>query len=234
MARLPLTLAASLAAALGVAALGAARLPAQVVTVDEGSFTISRGGQPVGREEFRIRRTPGATGDEYIASATVTYDDRRLAPDLRADTRGAPLAYRLEVRVGAQTEERLTGQVARGHFSAQLKTPRGESAREYVVSEGALVLDDDVFHQYYFVALGERGATVPVVVPRRNVQVTMRVQDRGASPVDVGGRSLAATHLVLSEPGGGDRDLWVDASGRVLKVAIPGRGVVAQRNEPPR
>jgi hypothetical protein len=39
---------------------------------------------------------------------------------------------------------------------------------------------------------------------------------------------------VLSEPGGGDRDLWVDASGRVLKVAIPGRGLVAQRNEPPR
>jgi hypothetical protein len=75
---------------------------------------------------------------------------------------------------------------------------------------------------------------MPVVVPRRNVQVTMRVQDKGAAPVDVGGRSLPATHLVLSEPGGASRDLWVDASGRVLKVAIPSRGVVAQRNEPPR
>lgn len=226
MPRLPLT-----AVAL---ALGAASLPAQVVTVDEGSFTISRAGQQVGREEFRIRRTPGAGGDEYVASATVSYDNRRLAPDLRADTRGAPLAYRLEVRVGAETEERLTGQVARGHFSAQLKTPRGESAREYVVSEGALVLDDDVFHQYYFVALGDRGGAVPVVVPRRNVQVTMHVQDKGPSPVDVGGRTLPATHLVLSEPGGGDRDLWVDAAGRVLKVAIASRGVVALRNEPPR
>jgi hypothetical protein len=39
---------------------------------------------------------------------------------------------------------------------------------------------------------------------------------------------------VLSEPGSGDRDLWVDAAGRVLKVAIASRGLVAQRNEPPR
>ena len=31
---------------------------AQVVTVDEGSFTVSRGGAKVGREEFRIVRQP--------------------------------------------------------------------------------------------------------------------------------------------------------------------------------
>jgi hypothetical protein len=207
--------------------------PAQVVTVDEGSFTITRNGQPAGREDFRIRSTPAAGAAEYVASATVSLGDRRLSPDLRADARGAPIAYRLETRAGGDTEERLTGQVGRGRFSAQLKTARGESTREYVVSDGALVLDDDVYHQYYFIAISGRTGAVPVVVPRRNVQVTMRVQRQGTEAVDVGGREIDATHLVISEPGG-DRHVWVDGRGRVLKVTVPARGIIVQRDEPPR
>lgn len=228
MPRLSTTLAAALS--LGAPAAAAA----QVVTVDEGSFTITAGGQAAGREDFRIRRTPAAGGAEYVASATVSLGSKRLAPDLRADAKGAPIAYRLEVRTGGDTQERLTGQVGRGRFSAQLKTARGESTREYVVSDGALVLDDDVYHQYYFVALAGRSGSVPVVIPRRNVQVTMRVRREGTEAIEVGGRDIDATHLVIGEPGGGDRHLWVDGQGRVLKVAVPGRGIIVQRDEPPR
>ena len=45
--------------AASLVALPAAPLAAQVATVDEGSFTITRGGESLGREEFGIRRTPG-------------------------------------------------------------------------------------------------------------------------------------------------------------------------------
>jgi hypothetical protein len=227
MTRLPLTLAA-------VLCLGAAPMAAQVATVDEGSFTITRNGQKVGREEFRIRRTPAAAGAEFVASATVAYGDRRLSPDLRTDAAGAPLAYRVEVRVGDATEERLTGQVGRGRFTAMLKTSRGESTREYVMPDGALVLDDDIYHQYYFVGVGGRSGATPVVVPRRSAQVNMRVESKGSETVSVAGRSVAGTHFVVSDPGAGARDVWLDGSGRVLKVAIPSRGLVAERDELPR
>jgi len=230
MRPLPLTL----AAALCLGAATATPIAAQVTTVDEGSFTITRNGEAVGREEFRIRRTPAAAGAEYVASATVAYGDRRLSPDLRTDATGAPLAYRVEVRVGQATEERLTGQVGRGRFTAMLKTTRGESTREYVMPDGALVLDDDIYHQYYFVAQGNRSGPTPVVIPRRSAQVTMRIEAKGAESVAVGGRSVSATHFVVTDPGGGARDVWVDGSGRVLKVAIPSRGVVATRDELPR
>jgi hypothetical protein len=224
--------------ALASAALSLALLAspsaAQVAIVDEGSFTIARGGAAAGREEFSIRRTPGGPGAVYVASATVSYDDRRLSPALRADAGGAPLAYQVEVRTGSEVQERLTGQVGRGRFSAQTKTARGESTKEYVVSDGALILDDEVFHQYFFVALKGRGGSVPVVIPRRNTQVTMTIQERGAEQVTVGGRALEARHLVLSEPGGGQRDVWVDAQNRVLRVSIPARGVTATRDDPPR
>ena len=217
-------------------ALPASRAAAQVATVDEGSFTITRDGRPAGREEFSIRRTPGGeSGTTYVASATVSYDDRRLSPALRADAGGSPIAYQVEVRVGSEVQERLTGQVGRGRFSALTKTPRGESSKEYVVADGALILDDDVFNQYFFVAQGRRSGTVPVVVPRRNTQLTMRVEERGADEVTIGGRRLAARHLVLRDPtGGADRDIWVDAQNRVLRVEIPSRHLVALRDDAPR
>ena len=208
---------------------------AQVATVDEGSFTISRDGQTVGREEFSIRRTPGGDNNTtYVASATVSYTDRRLSPALRADAGGSPLAYQVEVKVGAEVQERLTGQVGRGRFSAVTKTPRGESSKEYVVSDGALILDDDVFHQYFFVAQSRRAGAVPVVVPRRNAQLSMRVEDRGADEVTIAGQRIAARHIVLHDASGADRDIWVDSQSRVLRVSIPSRNVVALRDDAPR
>lgn len=225
--------------ALAVAAVAAPALPgsplgAQVATVDEGSFTITRDGAPAGREDFSIRSTPGIGGTIYKAQATVTLDGRRVAPALSTDPAGAPLSYQVEVRTGAQTE-RLTGQISRGRVSVHQQGPGGASAKEYVVADGALILDDDVFHQYYFVARRAPGPTnIPVLVPRRGVQVSMRLVSRGAATVTVGGRSLPATHLVLTDPGTGDREIWVDAEGRVLKVSLPGRSLIALRDDPPR
>lgn len=213
--------------------------PAQVTVVDEGTFTIARNGQRIGRESFTIRKTSGPGGDVYVANATVDVDTQRLSPALRADDSFAPLAYQLEVRSGDEVQERLKGLVGRGRFSAQVKTPRGESTKEYIVSDGALVLDDDVFHQYYFLAqrtgrLAAAGGTVPVVIPRRNMQVVMRVRSTGPDRISIGGSAIAARHLVLTEPGGATRQIWVDDQGRVLKVSLDARGMTATRDEPPR
>lgn len=216
-------------AALALAATLPAIAPAQVV--DEGSFTISRGGTPIGREEFTIRRDGAGAGSVLVAYATVTLDGRRLSPALRADQSGSPLAYQVEVRTGTTLEEKLSGQVGRGRFSSRVRTPAGEAAKEYIVADGALILDENVFHQYYFVARRERG-TVPVVIPRRNVQVFMRVTPAGPDRVTVGGTAITARRFELSGPEG-TRTIWVDGDGRVLKVALS-NGTVALRDSPPR
>ena len=51
--------------------------------------------------------------------------------------------------------------------------------------------------------------------------------------VSIGTTELDAKHIVVTEPSGATRDVWVDAKGRVLKVAIPSRNVVALRDDPP-
>jgi hypothetical protein len=207
-------------------------LEAQVAVVDEGRFVITRDGRRIGTEDFVIRRTPGAGGDVLTGTATVAYQDRRLAPALRTDPRGAPLAYQVEIRVGPEVQESLRGQVGRGRFSARIRTPGGETAKEYIVSDGAVILDDEVFHQYYFLAMSARTGSVPVVVPRRNVQVTMRVEGGGSEMVEIGGSRVSARHLEVNDPGGATRHVWLDSQGRVLRVTVD--GVTATRDELPR
>lgn len=214
--------------------LAASAAPAQVTVVDEGSFTIARGGTPVGRESFAIRRTPSPGGDVLVASGNIQISEQHLSPALRTDASGAPLAYQVEVKTGAEVQERLSGNLGRGRFSARLRTPRGESAKEYIVADGAFVLDDDVFHQYYFLANANRSGAITVVIPRRNTQVSMRVDDRGKESVRIGGSTVNGRRLVLTEPDGSTRHIWVDDQGRVLKVSLERSGITATRDQPPR
>jgi len=216
-------------------AIIASPLSAQVATLDEGSFTITVSGERVGREDFRIRSTPGAAGPEIVATANVSYSTRRVLAQMRADSAGVPSRYVVEVKEGQSTEERVDGSVFRGRVSARLKTSRGESANEFVASPGALVIDDDVFHQYYFITRRQSPVgPVPVIVPRRNTQVTMRVAAAGTEKLTIGGSTLDARRFTVADPGGIDREVWAASSGRLLKVAIPSRGVVALRDDPPR
>ncbi len=222
--------------AIAILALLAARQPVlpQTITVDEGSFTISRGNARIGHENFTIRRTKGPSSDVYLANATVEYDRQRLSPALRTDTSYSPLAYQMEVRMGNQVQERLRGVIGRGRFSAQVKTPRGESTHEYIVSDGALILDDGVFHQYYFLVqrAGGGSATIPVVIPRRNTQQTVRVQLVGSDRVTIGGDPVEARHYTVTAVGDGARDVWTDSQGRVLQVRLG--DLTAVRDERPR
>ena len=207
---------------------------AQVATVDEGSFTITVKGDRVAREDFRIRKTPsGSAGSDVVSTSTASYGGRRVQSQLQSDSIGAPNLYVVDIKDAAAGNEHFEGAVGRNRVSARVRNGRGEALNEFMVSPGAVVIDDDVFHQYYFLTRRPAGS-VSVIVPRRNTQVVMRIADAGSDKVSIGGTSLDARHFTIADPGGTDREVWADASGRLLKVAIPSRGVVALRDDPPR
>ena len=218
-----------------VAPLSASSGQAPARTLDEGTFLISRGGAPMGRESFRISQSPRGAAEAYRATAQVVLGDRRIVPTLTCDSLGAPISYDVSVQGGTDPTARLQARARPGRFSSMLRTREGESTREYVVPTGVVVLDDDIVHQLYFLTIGgRRSGSVTVLAPRTGTQVVATLQSLGASSVDIGGAPVTATHLVLSAPGYARREFWVDAGGRVLKAAIPERGITAQREEPPR
>jgi hypothetical protein len=223
-----------------IAALAPVHVGAQASAVDAGSFTIVRGTAKIGREEFTIRRSPDPDGG-YILSGTAVYADRRLTPTLATDSAGAPLRYQVEVRSAERRQELLTLQIVRGHASQRTQTAHGESATEFHVAAGARLLDDDVYNQYYLIArtvMAGRNPgpgiseTIRTVLPHRSAESLEHVTVVGDDSVMVGGRLLDATRLRLTAPSA-DRDIWVDGLGRVLKVAIPARDLVATRDDAP-
>lgn len=221
-------------AMLTVGSLPPAPAKAQVV-VDEGSFTISRGGQPVGREEFTIRSTPSGGGALYVARATARYGERKLTPLLNADPSGRPLRYSIDVRDGKASELSVSAHSMRGRFVSRVRNATGESEREYVVGDGAVLIDDDVWHHYYFLARATRNGEIAVVVPQKGAQQQWRVSTQATETVMIGGRERPAVRLLVSPDGAPDRQVWVDpASSKVLRVAVPASGLVATRDDPPK
>lgn len=201
--------------------------------VDEGTFTIARDGAPVGRESFRVIRAAAPGGQVYQATGTSVIGDVKATSRLGADSMGRPVAYESEVSEQGQLLQRLRGRGRPSRFSTLVQTRTGESAREYVLPSGTLLLDDDIFHHFYFVALAALHGEVVVISPRSTRQVTMRVESAGAGSVDVAGQALPARRLSLVD-GEGPMHVWVDDQGRLLKVEIPGRSLVALRDDPPK
>lgn len=201
--------------------------------VDEGSFTISRSGAPVGRESFRIIRAPAPGGQVYQATGTSVIANVKATMRLGTDSVGSPVSYESEVSDQAQLVQRLRGRGRPSRFGLFVQTRTGESAREFVLANGALLLDESVFHQFFFVGLAADQRELIVISPRSAQQERMRVVQRGEEGVEIAGRTISGRRVSLVN-GDGPREVWLDGQGRLLKVAIPDQGLVALRDDPPK
>ena len=213
--------------------LSSALAGAQVRTIDQGSFTITMNNQRIGREDFSIVEDASTQTGRIYAKGTVEYRERglKLQPVLTANTAGASTEYEIAIRGGPI--QKWTGEINRNRVRSFVSSERGQAAKEFVVSVGAIVLDDDVFHQYYFVAKRAGEGSIPVIIPQRNAQSTVTVARLATERVDIGNAQADAQKLSVTESSGPAREVWVDSQGRVLKVAIPSRGIIAIRDELP-
>jgi hypothetical protein len=212
---------------------------AQTVTLDEGTFRILVGGREVGTESFSMRRSGSGPSSVIIARGTIVIDTTGTAEEIVASLQAAgatlrPSAY--EVTIRGRDSERIAGRVVGGRFSARIRSPAGEQMREYLASDGAVLVDEGIVHHHYFIARRAADAPVriPIIIPRLSRQVSAEVTARGHERVAVGGGTVEARHLVVTLAGAPERHLWVDSEGRVLRLEIPSSGFVAHRTTPPR
>jgi hypothetical protein len=211
----------------------ASPLVAQAVgrPVDQGTFLVTRNGAPQATESFRILRLDDGS---LQATAQAVGGSRRAVSRLHTDSLGTPIEYRLTVKDGATTVVDVAAGARGGRLSAKLTDQRGDvSMREYPVPTGrCLILGEDLVNETYFVALANRSGAVQVIDPRAAHGERLTLSARGMEPIDVGGRSVTATHYSLAGAGA-QRDFWIDAAGRLLRVEIPSLGLKASREELP-
>lgn len=220
--------------ALAAATGAAATATAQTTVIDEGTFRLSVRGTPVGTETFTIRRTGTGASAATVAQGRVLLDTgeqtRALlqveGPALR------PAAYQIEAT--GPDRRTIRGQAAGNRFRAQIVSPAAETMREYLISDGAIIIDDGVAHHHYFIALhGPGPQPVPVIVPAQNLQITGTITDAGRETITIGGRNVSAQRLTFQSAGVADRSLWVDDQGRVLRLTIPDHEYLAERTALP-
>lgn len=224
---LPLVALAALSALPATAAGQAGRL------VDVGSFTITVDGRTLGRESFRLTATTRGDQTVYLATSDITYGDRSIEPRLTTDGSGTAVEYQVRVRSG-DTEESWKGGITRNRLIAEIVGKRGTAAREQAVPARIVIVDDDVMFQHWVLGLRVSEQRVSVLVPRRdNARATWTVSVVGEERLRIGTEDIASTHLRATGVGGDVREVWLDRSGRLLKVSIPSRSLLAVRDDPP-
>lgn len=219
-------------AAILLAGLSLAAAPAfaQGRIIDEGTFVITKPGSPSQTESFRIR----TQGDLIIAHGQSSSGTRKVVSDLTADSLGSPVRYELAVYDNGVRTLRVQVQPQSGRFSALSSDARGnESMTEYPAATAkSVILEDDLVHQSYFLALGKRAGNVQVIEPHGGHRAILTLSALGLEPVEVGGHSVTATHYALTNSLG-RRDFWIDETGRLLRVETS-QGLKAVREELPR
>jgi hypothetical protein len=213
---------------------------AQQPRLDVGSFTITVNGQRAGREQFSIQRVTTNDGGTIELRSESAVGEARTALRLEADSAGTPVRYSIESRRGAEQTLRLGGQRVRGRFATLARSLTGESAREYLLRPGAVVVEDDGIVQYALLVRGRAlaegsGVTLPSLTPVANTQGAVRIvlEAEGDVVVIAGARRVARRYRIVTSSGE-TRLVWAEAEGLLLRLSIPSRGLDALRDDVPR
>ena len=227
----------SLTAGLSIAVLAVAQAGAQT-TIDEGTFRLMVDTREVGSERFVIQLRGSGPTAAVTATGSVTLDDD-AGDDLTTSVSFAGLDLQpaqYTVSVGGEGGDRLSGRVTGRRVSARIVSSTGENVREYLVSEGAIIIDHAVAHQHYFLARRVRAGEmrIPVIVPRDAQQAWVDVEVLPPETLNVAGTPLECRKLRLTGGGGDIRIVWTDDADRIIRFEIPDRSFVAERTAVPR
>jgi hypothetical protein len=214
-------------------ALGFGTATGQTAPVDQGVLSISRGGAAFGTESFLIIRQPSAEGGSYTLSSTRVIGGRTIRTSLTTDSLGAPVTYMRQEVGGSPITVVASGKSA-GRLTVSFTEGEDRSSKDYLVAPGTILLEDDLLHQLYFVSLNDRPRSVLYVAPAAKTASSASLALVGETEVELGNKArIAARHFALGS-GAAKRDFWIDSSGRLLRVSIPGQQIEAIRAEPPR
>jgi hypothetical protein len=207
---------------------------AQPTQLDAATFRVSVGGVAAGHETVEIFRHASADGATIEIQSDRHQSGVRTKAGLTTESDGRPRQLQIRVIERDGQGPVLSARVTASKLSVQSRARGGsEAIKDYLATPGTLILDDDLIGPYYAVALAGARAGVVVVLPRDRRQDSVALRQTGAEQLQLGGTTIAATRWVLGD-GDARRELWTDASGRLLKVEIAARKLVAVRSEPPR
>jgi hypothetical protein len=202
-------------------------LPAAAQEPLETKLIVAQNGQEIGREEFTLRatRARGLPGSTIIAAARYpsTGPTTRLAATLERTPDSALAKFQLDVEsAGAVTVILAAGSGAR--LIVRTVAKGSESGRELPGGPDVVLLDDSIFSLYHPVAelATPAGRALTAIFPRSGRRATVTARRES-------GVAGGASRIALSGDISGT--LQTDANGRLVRLELPGKGLVITRAE---
>jgi len=224
-----------LSAAFLLLAVASPRALAQNVTVDENAFRIYLDGQEVGREEFSIRQIGPRGQQRMVLRGNVTMEGpagrTEIAPFM--EVQGEKLGVSTyQIKVSGTESTDVFVRVSGNRYLARILSSAGEQLREFRAGPGSVLLDEGVVHHHYLLNpfLDEESAvSLTVLVPRGPLQERRTLSLVGEEEIRVGGVLVQDARRFHLEGGDHPRDIWFDSQGRILRLEIPSRSLLAER-----
>src|SRR6266568_3635795 len=147
---------------------------------------------------------------------------------VNGDTMPAALQYDV---ADPRQPSRILGELGRGRFTVRLLARATERAREFPTGQRAVVLDDSVFAPYVFAAwrATSEPSTLTAIFPRALRRDVIQIRDLGQASTTLNHDPARLRHIIVGEEGQETIHLWLDESGRLMKVEIPARHLSAER-----
>ena len=208
-------------------------LSAQSVVVDRGTFGLSIHGEKIGTEDFIIRRaglgneaafisrgvvvrTLNGTSEEFTTLLRVTANEGTAAGYEFKSSRPAPIEIMLNISGPRYFSRFISGE--------------GQEEREFLAERGTRIVEHQVAHHFYFLGNVPNDSIVHVIEPLSRTDRQFLVSAEQDEEIRLG-RNRVLARRVMFTSADGDRIVWFDRQGRVLRVEIPGIGYLAVRED---
>ncbi len=207
---------------------------AQGRIVDRAVFTIRRGAEVVGREEFMVRvgRASGQR-DGFTISARAYYPGDRSEPIMVSTIQCGPDSLPTAARLDLDTADRPSVFVSLDsrRITVRQVTPGGETARQFPAPGRTLILDEFLISPYALLPFTSEGS-LTTVDPRSGTREVVALVDLGMEVTTVRNASISLRHITLGA-GSSATHLWYDELGRLIKLSVESLQLTATRSFDP-
>ena len=209
--------------------------PQSYEVTDGGTFTLYLQGVRIGEERFVIRRELGGTSRPvYRAQAelNIKLDNGTQRIGVALETLGSEYRpRRYEAEISGREATTIVGTLIRDRIRLDVRSPRGDEMKEFLLRDRTAILEKHVAHQYFFawrLLGGNRAVQATVLIPRDQSQQSVTIEDWGEEPVQIDDRELVLRHIAIGGEAGASRHVWLDGD-KVMRVVVPETEFEARR-----
>ena len=204
-------------------------LSAQSVVVDRGTFGLSIHGEKIGTEDFIIRRAGLGNEVAFISRGVVVRTLNGTSEEFTTLLRvtaneGTAAGYEFKSSGPAPIEIMLN--ISGPRYFSRFISGEGQEEREFLAERGTRIIEHQVPHHFYFLGNVPNESIVHVIEPLSRTDRQFLVSAEQDEEIRLG-RNRVLARRVMFASADGDRIVWFDRQGRVLRVEIPGIGYLA-------